>query len=385
MMPRRKRQYRNRNSRSRNQVRSKKRLKDRTGRNKFVIYSVYIALTALFIPYLYSLAMVWFVGVDNLLTDSPVFESRFDIEDSVEATLVVVSRSDEGKDIENIWIDIRSELSDEGVMFKVGGNTNFDTLFDEVSSLVAINNLYYLGQIYNDQKGEDYAIWELSNLLGINIDGYIWVHLSEDESADVASPLELDIAGYNPWLRPRKMQEDFENISTNYSKARSINYLRSLESYDRLSNYNIYDLNEEKIVQLVQRESGVEVPYFNKNTYDDYLVQFHDLFRPREVEKEQIKIEVFNGSSVPGQAARFTRIISANGVNVIRSNNAPEVYEKTTLYVRDAEKYNDSLELISNLLPIEPEISTERADFLTTGDIVLVLGEDLSDEFYWLD
>jgi len=61
----------------------------------------------------------------------------------------------------------------------------------------------------------------------------------------------------------------------------------------------------------------------------------------------------------------------------LRFDNSPSVQEVTTIYVPEPENYKNSLQLIKDVVGEGVEVKYERPLFITTGDIILVLGKDL--------
>lgn len=93
---------------------------------------------------------------------------------------------------------------------------------------------------------------------------------------------------------------------------------------------------------------------------------------------ELARVEVFNGSDVGGAAYDYTVFLRNAGVDVIRRNNAPKPYEKSVVYVQDKERsYSYTIDQILRIMPEGTEVKTESAEFLATGDIIIILGEDI--------
>jgi hypothetical protein len=66
-----------------------------------------------------------------------------------------------------------------------------------------------------------------------------------------------------------------------------------------------------------------------------------------------------------------------NGCDVVRFGNTPELLERTQIYVSDENEFNDSLKVVAEVLFDRYEILEERPSFMTTGDIVVLLGADI--------
>lgn len=92
--------------------------------------------------------------------------------------------------------------------------------------------------------------------------------------------------------------------------------------------------------------------------------------------KEQAKIEVLNGSSVPGLASSRSRWIANSGGRVIQFSNSPERTEITRIYVNQPEKYPNTLNQIEKIFNYKVEYPEQEYRYKHLGDIVVVIGEE---------
>jgi len=86
---------------------------------------------------------------------------------------------------------------------------------------------------------------------------------------------------------------------------------------------------------------------------------------------------VYNGSGVAGAAMQFGRKIENSGCDVVRYENAPDIIDKTIMYIPKLDDFKKSFKIVSEIFSDNFELVEGRPDFMTTGDIVIILGEDI--------
>ena len=97
----------------------------------------------------------------------------------------------------------------------------------------------------------------------------------------------------------------------------------------------------------------------------------------RELEKERVRVEIYNGSGMSGYASQYARRIRNSGCEVVRYDNAPNLQDKTEFYVPKPKEFEYSLKVIFELFPGTYETIEGRPSFMTTGDVVIILGKDI--------
>ncbi len=97
----------------------------------------------------------------------------------------------------------------------------------------------------------------------------------------------------------------------------------------------------------------------------------------RELEKERVRVEVYNGSGLSGYASQYARKIRNSGCEVVRYDNAPKEQDETQFFVPKQEDFPRSLSVVFEIFPGTYEIVQSRPSFMTTGDIVIILGKDI--------
>jgi hypothetical protein len=89
---------------------------------------------------------------------------------------------------------------------------------------------------------------------------------------------------------------------------------------------------------------------------------------------EDARVEVLNGTQVPGLASTTVDFLTGNGVTHVEPGNAEDLYPKTTLI--DYTGNPHTIEYLTSLLSITPENIYHRYDVSNPYDIVLLLGDD---------
>jgi hypothetical protein len=62
----------------------------------------------------------------------------------------------------------------------------------------------------------------------------------------------------------------------------------------------------------------------------------------------------------------------------VRYENAPSTSDRTVVYVSNKENYRNSLAIVTEILSGSFDLVEGRPAFMTTGDIVVVLGKDIT-------
>ncbi|MBL8014821.1 MAG: LCP family protein [Candidatus Doudnabacteria bacterium] len=173
--------------------------------------------------------------------------------------------------------------------------------------------------------------------------------------------------GFNGYLRVISQLEKFMgSVETDISVREA--WELALNLYSRFDYQYIYIGAQEGTV-VTSKQGGYLVS-------DSLLIdqKLEPLLAREPILREQARIEVFNATGRPGLATATKRLITNQGGKVIRAGNAPEAYERTTLYVEDPERYSANISLINELLRGDLLIVEETYPYNHTGDLVLVLG-----------
>ena len=96
---------------------------------------------------------------------------------------------------------------------------------------------------------------------------------------------------------------------------------------------------------------------------------------PQELMRsENARVSVLNGAGTPGLAARTAEYLTAQGVNVVSTGDAPELYSATTIVSYTGNPY--TLYYLVDLMGISPNRIYNRFDPSSQVDIDIYLGYD---------
>ena len=115
----------------------------------------------------------------------------------------------------------------------------------------------------------------------------------------------------------------------------------------------------------------VNLPIFDKLDED-----IQGVFVDSRIGKEQARVEIFNSTSIRGLAAFRARWLRNIGIDIIRVGDTAEIYKKTTIYVREADRYKHTINAIKKTFDEEIDVTHKMPDFVCTGDVVVVIGEN---------
>ena len=104
------------------------------------------------------------------------------------------------------------------------------------------------------------------------------------------------------------------------------------------------------------------------------LVVEEEQISPAQVQNP-IRIEILNGCKISGLAGKTADFLRGKGYDVRDFRNAPRVYQKTTIFVRGADREMGKKLALTIALP-EEMIKMERDPDLVDVDVSLVLGKD---------
>jgi len=270
-----------------------------------------------------------------------------------------------------------------------------------------VSSFKYAGEFKQRGRGVEYAIWQIEQVLGTNIDEYIWFNASSFkvfseklgestgdpiyaqyyangfEASDDAFFLNSFISRLG-WVNLIFSASKFKDSeSTVYSSlptlASTVVKLKQIEQGTLSSRPYIIDLSDNKYLSQEELvDSGGISNTIKTSEFDATWREHIDSMIDRELEKERTRVEVYNGSGVTGAAGQYARRIRNSGCEVVRFENAPNNVDNTIFYVPNKEEYNDSLSTIMEIFPGQYEIIEGRPSFMTTGDIVIILGKDIS-------
>jgi hypothetical protein len=243
---------------------------------------------------------------------------------------------------------------------------------EEVDSY-PISSIRAVGEFLDYNYGRNYTLEYMSNLLGLKYDNYVWIVDSSNNTDEFLSELSV-------WSILFNLQFS-HNIRNNvYSNLPILNLIKEVNSINQsLSSYQSeqMDIVDCCVEEVTLSSDRVRRQFYTTN-FDKELSKYITGLVSREVERERVNVEVYNGSNITGLASEYARLVRHTGARILRYDNAPNLYEETVIYIPEPEGYKNSLTLIRDVVGNNVKVRNERPQFVTTGDIVLILGEDIS-------
>lgn len=382
------------------------RLFTKSSKNKLVLLFVFV-LSSLLAFYLLRWGVILY-GVE--IQDPLKKATRLDFVESdgfhsnIQRTVIIV----EGKDsqIVECYIVILNPEDKKTVIYTIPIYLHIEDHSGKLDRSVAVQNLIYAGSTFGSSlEGYEYAVWQLQYLTGLTFNGYIF--LSTDYYTRLGEfyefeEVELSTSDSGGSVFGGNLVGEMKQISLLhsiidpsivaemsdggvYSNMDAISLLLYVKELKALMEYDVdyIDLSQEKFI--IEKDEGIlgSICYVNTDAMDKALMDFVAVLQDRNLLEEQAKIEVYNGSAFSGVARRYSRLLGNSGVNVIRFGNANKVVETSEIFVADRKRFKYTTQTILDLFVMEPKIVLERPDFMTTGDIVITLGNDVSGELRW--
>jgi len=355
-----------------------------------------------------------YIGFVNIKSINPLKEgnathyllSRYP--SSFKKTLVVLENKFNEQDrIEKVFLYAENKEKDAAVMIYLPNWVLYTGLESDFGNAVAISGFRYAGDFKQPGKGIEFSIWQFEELFGMKVDEYIWIgpetflllqeNLGEFSSDTVyaqyyqnGSEVSEDVFFFNSfvsrlnWINLIFSSSKFKNSeSVIYSSLESLPsiVLELKNIHSRILKLKPYVIDLGNSKYLDQRESdgmGGLHSYLKLSEFDSVWRGNTEKMIEIELERERVRVEVYNASGITGKASSYARKVANSGCDVVRFDNAPRRVENTKFYVPNPDDFKRSLEIITELLPGQYEIVHGRPDFMTTGDIVIILGEDIS-------
>ena len=327
--------------------------------------------------------------------------------DQLEKTLIVFEEEyNEKNRISMAYLYAQNKEKGVSTLVYIPGWVEYSGIKSDFGSSLPVSSFRFAGDFLQEGRGYEFAIWQFEQLLGGNIDEYIWVtpqarnaftqNLKQSSEEAVyaqyyANGFEANqeafflnvFASKLGWFNLLKSSSQFRNSNAEmYSSLPTlggvISRFRQIQSGILSSRPYLVDLSSGKYLSQQESSSGVGITsYVNVDEYDVTWREFIGNMLDRELEKEQVRVEVYNGSGISGYAGQYARKIMNSGCEVVRYDNSPALEEKTKFYVPKPENFKNSLNVILELFPGTYEIIEGRPSFMTTGDIVIILGKDI--------
>jgi len=375
---------------------------------RFLLFSVlFLGITSLLIFSLFTLFNI--KTVDPIEENIPGYGILSKSEDVLESTIFIFEREkNEKRRIADVYVFLKNREKGISLLIYLPGSLYFNGLEENFGNSVAISSLRYAGDFLQEGRGIEYGLWQLSEILGFKVDKYVWV---TTEAYEVFNEVygdmnevkekykdtykkEKGVTLSESFFRLHSLSSQFSSLKTLlnpkvisrldgniYSNISFFNVLREIDGFEssvRSSETNALDISLPSYSTEELVSGGGQVRNINISEYDKVLRGYLLGMIDKKLEKERVRVEVYNASGQAGKAGVYARKILNNGLDVVRFGNAPKNLEKSVVYVSNAQDIPNSLSIVSEILLGRFEEVTERPSFMTTGDIVILLGEDIS-------
>lgn len=327
--------------------------------------------------------------------------------DTKKTLVVIESGSGTSQKISEIYLFSTNKEKGETVLVYIPNWLYWTGLEGDFGNSIAVASFKYAGDFLQEGRGVEYAIWQIGQMLGVKVDDYIWF---TPQGYDNYVQIYGDISTVSERLKGNFESPDDDVLSeaffrlsvmsSKYASAKDIFNISGLKNFKDTIYSNLgftgilsFFSNLDQIVENTETygidlsysrystedlsTNGGQIRYIDTSEFDAVYRNLISKIIDRSIEKEQVRIEVYNGSGISGVAQQFGRKIENSGCNVVRYENAPKTIDKTIVYITNKGSFENSLAVVSEVLSGSYDIVEGRPDFMTTGDIVVVLGEDI--------
>jgi hypothetical protein len=249
---------------------------------------------------------------------------------------------------------------------------------------ISVENLTYAGESYMYNEKYAYVVRQIEEQMAINFDSYIlfgseigknFVSADDNWGRSKEDVLQIfsKLSFVNLMPKYYKVHCFEEYFHSNMSFLEMYAYFQNIRGIILSDNHEYINLGDESFVRETELGSGANVKALSLSAVDKSLRENIDISRTKDLRAEHVKVEIYNGSEIAGHASVVARKIHNAGCRVIRYENASKPYEQTKIYVSDKEKFVAGLEVVNDIVK-DAIIIEGRPEFLTTGDIVVILG-----------
>jgi len=323
-------------------------------------------------------------------------------------TVIILEEGyDTERRISDVYLFLNNEDKGKSLLVYIPSWLYFTGLEENFGSAIPISSFRYAGDTIQEDRGVEYAVWQISQILGITFNNYIYISseansaldlvfgedvISKDryrdmfKAGDKASLSEgffklqavsSKISFVKSLFKVNELKKFNNNIYSDISFLQTLTMLKSVEKTLQTTESYAIDLANPKYSEEKLSDLGGIKRYLLSTEFDKSYRALISLLVDREVEKERVRVEVYSGSGVAGAAMQFGRKIENSGCDVVRYENAPETIDKTIIYISKPDDFKKSFKIVSEIFSDNFELVEGRPDFMTTGDIVIILGEDI--------
>jgi len=323
-------------------------------------------------------------------------------------TVIILEEGyDTERRISEVYLFLSNKEKGKSLLVYIPSWLYFTGLEENFGSAIPISSFRYAGDTLQEDRGVEYSVWQISQILGITFNNYIYINseanstldsvfgedvISKDRYRDMfkagdktslsegffkLQAVSSKISFVKSLFKVNELNNFDKNIYSDISFLQTITMLKSVEKTLQTTESYAIDLANPKYSEEELSNSGGIKRYLLSTEFDKSYRALISLLVDREVEKERVRVEVYNGSGVAGAAMQFGRKIENSGCDVVRYENAPKTIDKTILYISKPDDFKKSFKIVSEIFSDNFELVEGRPDFMTTGDIVIILGEDI--------
>jgi hypothetical protein len=377
---------------------------------KILIYLLFFFVIGTLGYYLFSILTIKFT--DPVKGDSShqyLFSQNTD--DTQKTLIVLEGGTQNDRKISGAYLFLTNKQKEESVLIYLPSWMYFGGLEQDFGNSIPVSSFEYAGNFLQQGSGVEYAVWQISQMLAIKVDNYIWFtpngvtnftnmfgdisNVNSDDkqyykaqNSDILSDaffkLDTMSSKYSTLKTIYNIKQlyDFkDSVYTNLNFSGFLNFFATFENSVKNTETNGIDLSSYNYSTEGTSTSGEQIRYINTDEFDTVYRTLVSKVIDRSLEAERARVEVYNGSSVAGAAQQFGRKIENAGCDVIRYENAPSTIDKTVVYVTNKDSFSNSLKVVSEILSGNYTLVEGRPSFVTTGDIVVVLGQDVKDMY----
>lgn len=354
-----------------------------------------------------------YIGFSKIKNEDPLKEGNSnyyllsDKKDALEKTLIIFEQEyNEREVIKYVFMYAENKEKGISVLTYIPSWVEYKGLEKDFGTSVFVSAFKHAGEFIQDGRGTEYAIWQIEQLLGSNIDEYIWFSASSSkllqeklgepetdavyaqyysngfetsQEAFFLNSFISKLSWFNLVMSSSKFKDSQAVIYSSYpTLANTVVELKDIQKSILSTRPYLIDLGNPRFIIQEENQGNVGMSnYINISEYDLVWRDFIDSMIDRDLEKERARIEVYNASGLSGYAAQYARRVRNSGVEVVRYDNAPQLEANTKFYIPNLQDYPVSYQIIQEIFPGQHEVIDGRPSFMTTGDIVIILGEDI--------
>jgi nucleoside diphosphate kinase len=162
-----------------------------------------------------------------------------------------------------------------------------------------------------------------------------------------------------------------ENIKTNMTLKDMLEYI------GEVGNINKDNILMERLPGSAKNINGGSYYIYDKNKTDELVENIYyfqeELNEEAILERNKnIKLEVYNGTDIPGLGSNYAEQLKERGFNIIRVGNYVNTNVKKTMIIEKNRKYEGTF--VKNVIKFG-EIKAQY-DEMSASDIIVVIGQD---------